>query len=318
MSAPPAWPIPARLNTALVLLVAAAWVGLVGAAGRVEGWALAAVTLAFALLFQTNFALFHEASHLKLHPRPRWNRGLGLVCGTLFGMSAAMFEVTHWSHHLKNRTDQEMFDLYYPHQSRVGRSLVWYGTLCGLLWPLTLALSLGTLLLPGLTRRVAERVQIAERVFQAGPALVRRIRWELLLGLAAHAGLLVALGTPWPRVLLLYGAGAWLWSSSNYLEHVRAPRDVLRGAWNLRAPAPWSWINLHREWDLNHHLHPGVPWLHLPRLATDGPPRRSWLAHWLGQWSGLRAAHPPGPSPLEPWQLEPWPGDQGPPPGPAP
>lgn len=296
------YPVPDRLNTALVLVVAGAWAGLLALAARVEGpLALAGVTLAFALLFQTNFALFHEASHLKLHSRPRWNRGLGTVCGALFGMSAAMFEVTHWSHHLKNRTDQEMFDLYYPHQSRLGRSAVWYGTLLGLLWPLTLLLSLGTLLVPGLTRRAAERVGIAERVFQQGPGLVRRIRLELCLGAAAHAGLLAALAVPWPRLLLLYGAAAWLWSSSNYLEHVRAPRDVVRGAFNLRAPWPYGWINLHREWDLNHHLRPEVPWLYLPALAAPGPPRRSWLRHWLGQWSGLRPAREPGPAPLTAW-----------------
>jgi fatty acid desaturase len=91
--APPAaaLAIPARLDASLVALVALGWAGLLLLAARVEsGWALAAVTAAFALLFQTNFALFHEASHLKLHPRPRWNRALGWVCGALFGMSCAM------------------------------------------------------------------------------------------------------------------------------------------------------------------------------------------------------------------------------------
>ena len=124
--------IPNRLNTFLTLAIVSGLVGLLVLGARVEsGWALGLCVAAFALLFQTQFALLHEASHLKLHSNPSWNRWLGVLSGLLFPISAVDVSITHWSHHLKNRSDQEMFDLYYPHQSRVGRTIGWYLMLVG-------------------------------------------------------------------------------------------------------------------------------------------------------------------------------------------
>ena len=43
---------------------------------------------------------------------------------------------THQGHHDHNRTDVEMFDLYYPEDSRVVKYIRWYGILCGFFWPI--------------------------------------------------------------------------------------------------------------------------------------------------------------------------------------
>jgi hypothetical protein len=41
-----------------------------------------------------------------------------VLTGFLFPMPFSMFRLTHQGHHLRNRTDHEMFDLYYPTDSR--------------------------------------------------------------------------------------------------------------------------------------------------------------------------------------------------------
>ena len=63
------------------------------------------------------------------------NRLLGTIAGMLFPMPYSMFRVTHQGHHLRNRTDYEMFDLYYPTDSRLVRFIQWYGILSGFFWP---------------------------------------------------------------------------------------------------------------------------------------------------------------------------------------
>jgi fatty acid desaturase len=102
------------------------------------------------------------------------------------------------------------------------------------------------------------------------------------------------------RLLLFYVPAGVVWSTVQYLEHAFAPRDIDRGAFNLAAPAWLSWLNLHRELDLSHHLHPGEPWVCLPRLSPPGEPRRSYFRHYLSQWKGPRLTLEAGPSPRAP------------------
>src|SRR5262249_15237524 len=84
----------------------------------------------------TNYALLHEAAHGNLHSSPRLNYLLGLTAGLLFPMPLSLIRSTHQGHHLRNRTDFEMFDLYYPTDNRLLKYGQWYSILCGLFWPI--------------------------------------------------------------------------------------------------------------------------------------------------------------------------------------
>lgn len=293
--------IPNRLNTFLTLAIVSALVGLLVLGARVEsGWALGLCVAAFALLFQTQFALLHEASHLKLHSNPTWNRWLGVLSGLLFPISSSMLSITHWSHHLKNRSDQEMFDLYYPHQSRVGRTIGWYLMLVGFWYWVIPPFLLLLLVAPGVFRRMSERLHIAEAIFRHETISVGRIRAELLLCVLVLTSVCWLSGLSVARLALFYAAAAAVWSGTNYLEHSYAPRDVLAGAFNLQAPWPYGWLNLHRELDFNHHRYPDVSWVHLPALSPPEEQRRSYVLHYLRQWTtGPMLTHEPGPKPLK-------------------
>ncbi|HYH99565.1 fatty acid desaturase [Hyalangium sp.] len=292
--------IPNRLNTLLTVSVFSALVGLLVLGAHVEsGWALGLCVAVFAVLFQTQFALLHEASHLKLHSDPVWNRWLGVLGGLLFPISSSMLSITHWSHHLKNRSDQEMFDLYYPHQSRVARTIGWYLMLVGFWYWIIPPFLLLLLVAPGVFRRMSERLHIAEAIFRHPEISVGRIRGELLLCALAVTGVCVLSGLSVARLAIFYAAAGAIWSGVNYLEHSYAPRDVLKGAFNLQAPWPYGWLNLHRELDLNHHAYPEVSWIHLPALSPKDEYHRSYLRHYFRQWTtGPALTLGPGPKPL--------------------
>ena len=53
----------------------------------------------------------------------------------MFPTSFSMQRTAHLGHHARNRTDQELYDYYLPHESRLVRNLWLYaGNLLGLYW----------------------------------------------------------------------------------------------------------------------------------------------------------------------------------------
>ncbi len=139
-----AMPIPDRLNRALVLVVFGVALALLWWCSHTPSiWALGAGGVLFSYVLLTNYSLLHEASHDNLQTEPTWNRALGTLAGFLFPFPYSMMHTMHWGHHLRNRTDYEMFDLYYPTDNRLVRFVQWYGILCGLFWP---CIPLGALL----------------------------------------------------------------------------------------------------------------------------------------------------------------------------
>src|SRR4029077_7548317 len=74
--------------------------------------------LAFGIIMIPVYSLMHEAAHNALHPSARWNAFLGRWLCCLFIVSFNFFRHCHLKHHKKNRTDEEMWDLYYEHQNK--------------------------------------------------------------------------------------------------------------------------------------------------------------------------------------------------------
>lgn len=284
-------PVPDRLNAALVAgvslgAVALLWLGSVVA----SWWTALAVGVVFSYLMLTNYALLHEATHGNLQTNPRRNYALGLLAGMLFPMPFSMICRTHRGHHLHNRTDAEMFDLYYPHDNLVLKYVRWYGILCGLFWPL---IPIGAVLfcgLPaGLRARVFEEPASTGYIFRHMPlASVWKVRAELLLVIAFFAAAFWTLDLDWRRTLLLYACFSLNWSTRQYVGHAFTRRDVIEGAWNLRTNRVMSALLLHSELDLAHHRRPDVSWVYLPRFLAAGETRPSYLRQYWRQWRGPR------------------------------
>lgn len=298
----PERPIRTRLNLALVSIVATSAVGLLVVASRLHNpFGLLATALAFSYVMLTAYALTHEAAHGNLHPSERANHVLGVLITALFPAPFSAIRTTHQGHHLRNRTDYEMFDLYYPHESAWMRRLQWYGTLCGLFWPLVPLGALAYCLFPAALRSRLF-MQARSAAYLLGDIRadeLRAIRGETAFVLAVQAGILWLCGGRWTTVLLCYACFAFNWSTRQYIGHAFSRRHVVEGAWNLRHNRLMSLLLLHGEWDLNHHRRPDVPWFYLPELPTRDEERLDYGPQYRRLWRGPRLVTEPAPESLE-------------------
>ena len=297
-SSPPDLPVPDRLNLLLSLAVFAGAVGLICAASCVRNrLAVLGVGIVFSYLLLTNYALLHEATHANLQSNPRRNYWLGFLTGCLFPIPFSMIRITHQGHHLYNRTDSEMFDLYYPHDNRVIKYLRWYGILFGLFWPL---IPLGAVLFSVSPRPLRERIfgrpQSTSYMFSdVERAAVWSVRLELLAIIALFVGLHWLLHLQWTHTLVLYACFSVNWSTRQYVGHAFSKRDIIDGAWNLRHNRLMTWVLLHGEYDKTHHRRPDVSWIYLPRLTPPDDERPGYVRHYWRQWLGPRPNTEPAP-----------------------
>jgi fatty acid desaturase len=284
--------VPARLNVVLVVLVFLAAVGLLWLGSWFETWyAILAVGVVFSYVLLTDYALLHEATHGTLHTNPRVNHGLGVVAGLLFPAAFTLVQAGHQGHHRRNRTDFEMFDLYYATDNRLVKFAQWYSILCGLFWP---TIPLGAILFatcPGLLRlRPFQKARSSRYLLgDIRAAEIRAIRVEVLLIALLFAALFWLLELRWQNTLCLYACFAVNWSTRQYVNHAFSKRDIVEGAWNLRHNRLMSLVLLNGQYHLNHHRRPEVSWYYLPALCRDGdPPRPHYIVQYLRLWLGPR------------------------------
>jgi fatty acid desaturase len=292
--------IHSRLNTALVALVAAAALALLWLGSQLElAWSLP-VGIVFSFVLLSNYALLHEATHDNLHATPALNQALGAFTGFLFPIPFSMIKVTHTVHHCCNRTDYEMFDLYYPGDNMFLKLGQWYGLMCGWFWP---CIPVGTVLLatfPQLLRtkpfRKARTTAVLFDDFEAHG--IRRIRIEVVLMLVFWVAAFQLLDLRWGNVLVMYACFAFNWSTRQYVTHAFTPRDVVNGALNLRVSKAMSWLLLKGNWDLVHHQKPWLPWTSLEAEGLRGPaPAAFWPQYWR-MWRGPVPVVEPSPERL--------------------
>lgn len=293
-------PIPVRLNLLLATGIVIAALGLLWLASQLPLiWSLA-IGLLFSFLLLTNYALMHEATHDLLHPQARVNDGVGAVLGWLFPISFTVLKVTHRVHHCCNRTDHEMFDCYYPGDNRLVKWIQWYGLMFGLWWYL---IPIGSLLLAFVPSwlhtppfRNARTTAILFDDF--GAAETRRVRIEVLLGLAFWASSFWLLQLRWEAVFIAYALFAFNWSTRQYVTHAFTRRSVRDGALNLRVSRPMGWLLLNGQWDRVHHQHPRLSWIQLPQAGTAEGYDTGYWRHYLRLWAGPKPCTEPGPEVL--------------------
>ncbi|MDH3281003.1 MAG: fatty acid desaturase [Gammaproteobacteria bacterium] len=301
-------PIPEKRNIAIFLVALPATWGLLwlGSHGSL-GWALLAAW-AFALVNHTPFSLLHEAVHGVFSRNRARNDLFGTLSATAFPTSFTLQKIAHLGHHRRNRTDEELYDYYLPNQSKALRNFHLYaGNLLGFYWFCIPASNLIYLLAPWL---------YASRWFVEGPArylgfepYVReigqhspgRIWAECLLAFSYQALLWWVLDLTWQGWLLCHWAFALHWSALQYVDHAWSPRDVARGAWNLKVLPVTRALALNYHYHLAHHRHPAVPWVYLPRLVDPKEPQPTFWRIYFSLWRGTRPAPPMGaPASLDP------------------
>jgi fatty acid desaturase len=244
------------------------------------------------------YSLIHEAEHNILHPAGRINNVLGRWLCALFISPFTFFKHCHLKHHKKNRTDEEMWDLYYEHQDKWKRYGTLYGMMIGFgyfsLWLAVLLFAFAPRLIYSKffysNKEIAGFIKGSDRQDKIGPS-----RWESLLAIAFQLAIFFVLHlnlTSWLTLFVMHG---FLWSSQNYVNHAFSPRDIINGAHNLKIPVWLKWFYLNFNLHLAHHQNPKVPWIHLPAFIKHGKKRMAFFRNYLRLWKGPKPTNDPEP-----------------------
>jgi fatty acid desaturase len=282
-------PIPARLNLAVAAVQLVALCALLWAAGRVHDWAgVALLSLAYGVVMNSGYAMLHEAEHNLLHPNRFVNQTVGAILALFFPAPFHLIRQGHIGHHIRNRSDDEAFDLYFPGENPFWKYLQLYGTLTGLFWVLIYLTNIVVAFRPAIIKpRGAWRNRPTEAFLESlNPKYRRLIQLEAWAVILTHAAMIHFWKIPLGNYLAVMFGFGFVWSAMQYAHHYGTVRDVAKGAMNLRTFGLLDLVWLNHNWHLNHHQHPTVPWVYLPSLSAGGEERGSLLAAYLREWRG--------------------------------
>ena len=245
----------------------------------------------FAVVMVPVYSLIHEAEHGIINSNEAVNDFMGRWLSTLFIAPYTFFKHCHLKHHKKNRTDEEMWDLYYEHQDKLKRYGTLYGMMIGIgyfsMWLAVLLYAIA----PGLiyTRFFYSHKEVGG--FLKGSDRkdkVTKSRWESIVVIIFQVTIFFILDLRFTSWLTLFAMHGFLWSSQNYVNHAFSPRDIINGAHNLKIPVWLKLIYLNFNLHLAHHQNPKIPWLHLPKFINSGKGRISFFRNYLRLWKGPR------------------------------
>jgi len=286
--------IPSALNAAIMAVQLCA-IGVCLAYVRLDltWWQLGLLAAGFGVLMNSVYAIIHEADHGMLFPDRRLNDAGGIVMSTFFPAPFHLLRQGHLGHHLRNRSDDEAFDLYFEGEHPVWKAMQLYGTITGFYWVVVVLSNLVVLAFPFVLNRKYFEFDRPSAAFMdaLNPRYARAIGVEALVVLLVHTAIVAGLGVPPAQYAVMYAGFGISWSAMQYVHHFGTERHVLKGARNLWIWGPLDALWLHHNWHLTHHRHPTVPWPYLPRLGRTEDPARGFLPlHYLRMWRGPRRA----------------------------
>lgn len=283
------FPIPGRLNLSIAAVQLVVLPTILWAAGQVHNWKqVALLSLAYGVVMNSGYAMLHEAEHNLLYPNAVVNQVVGALLALFFPAPFHLIRQGHIGHHVRNRSDDEAFDLYFEDENRFWKYVQLYGTLTGLFWVLIFFTNFVAAVWPALiTPRYTKFNRPTEAFLESlNPKYRRLIQLEAVAAIALHAGMIWLCGIPLVNYFAVMFGFGFLWSAMQYAHHYGTVRDVQKGAMNLRTFRLLDLVWLNHNWHLNHHMQPTVPWIHLPRLSKSKEQRGSLLRAYLREWRG--------------------------------
>ncbi len=267
-------------------------------------WMLLLAAVLFSYVANTVFAFLHESVHRVYSWRPWLNESMGILNGALFPTGLTFQRVCHLGHHLRNRTDHEMFDMYYPGDNLFMKRAQFYSILTGIYW-ITIPFGwMVYLLLPWSYRFLKSESKVIKNTgaIMLHPFIDHpkkwRIRLELVFVIALQITLFYALDLRFWPTFACYWLFGMVWGSLQYADHAWSPRDVLKGAWNLKVNPVTRFFFLNYHYHQVHHSNPKLPWNHLPRHVDPTAPQPSFWKVYFEMWKGPRPADAPSPAPI--------------------
>lgn len=286
--------IPSLLNACIVFAqLVAIFACFRTAALLTVGWPLVLLAGGFALLMVSVYSVIHEAEHGILFRSPTLNTLGGVMTAAFFPGPFHLLRQGHIGHHLRNRSDDEAFDLWFPGESPIWKWVQLIGILTGGFYLMIVLGNLVVLFLPFLLNRRVFSFDRPSAAFMdsLNPRYARIIQLEAAGTIALHVAVVWLLAIPVLNYLVLYGAFGFLWSALQYVHHFGTERHVTRGARNLWIFWPIDKLWLNHNWHRTHHEHPTVSWVYLDRIGRASGDRRGFLPWaYLNMWRGPRAA----------------------------
>lgn len=285
------FPIPYKLNLAIFTVVLCTLVSLFAFAGWVTTWpGLLLTALMYGITMNTAYSLMHEAEHGMLHPNKKLNTLGGVTMALFFPAAFHLMRQGHLGHHMRNRSDDEAFDFYFEGESLIWRYMQLYGVLTGLFWVTIFISNFIAVFTPSvlLAKRCFDRP--TEAFLQSfNEKYLPLIRIEAAIAITLHVSLIYIFNVPLLHyAVMILGFGV-MWSAMQYVHHWGTERDVVNGARNLTTFSIIDRIWLNHNLHLNHHQHPVVPWLYLPKLTKDPSEiKGSVVGAYLRMWRGPR------------------------------
>jgi fatty acid desaturase len=288
------WRIPNRLNAIIVALqLAAIFLCFRAAALLSSAWALAVLAGGFAILMVGVYSIIHEAEHGVLFSDAGANLAGGVLMAAFFPVPFHLLRQGHLGHHLRNRSDDEAFDLWFEGESPRWKWVQWLGILTGLFYLMIVLGNLVVLVIPFVLKRRWFAFDRPSAAFMdaLNPKYRRVIQLEAVGVIALHVLIVSLMQIPLAHYLALYGAFGALWSGLQYVHHYATERHITRGARNLWICWPIDKLWLNHSWHRVHHEHPTISWLHLEELGKARGDDRSFLPWvYLRMWAGPRKA----------------------------
>src|SRR5262249_27157194 len=189
---------------------------------------------AFGILMNSVYAVIHEAEHRMLFKNRRLNEAAGVVMALFFPAPFHLLRQGHLGHHLRNRSDDEAFDLYFDGEHPVWKALQLYGILTGFYWLLGVPANLLLFGLSFVLRRENFEFDRPSAAFMEAlnPDYRHVIRLEAMAAIALHTAIVWGLGIPVVTYAVMYAGFGVSWSAMQYVHHFGTPRHVLDGARN--------------------------------------------------------------------------------------
>ena len=284
------YPVPRKANILIILTCTLLYFLLLIAGSNSQSVGIKFIYgLSFGIVMIPVYSLIHEAAHFSLNPNSKWNLFLGRWLCLLFGVSFTFYRHCHLKHHSKNRTDEEMWDLYYESQNKWLRygnlylMMIGFGYLA--LWLSVVLFAISPRLINiGILKRHTEIKGFLKGLNDSGK--LRISQWESLAVILFQVLVLWILNWDFMTWFMFYMINGLIWSSQNYVNHAFSPRDIINGAHNLKMPAWLNIIYLNFNLHLAHHQNPGIPWNHLPRFVKTQNGRFSFFRNYLRLWRG--------------------------------
>jgi fatty acid desaturase len=245
------------------------------------------------------YSLLHEAEHGIFHPNKKMNYFSGLHLSNLFIVSFTFFQQCHLNHHKHNRTDFEMWDLYYKHQNKFLKYVNFYLKMMGAVYlMLPLSAVLFTLYPPIVFSKIFTGHNETGGFVKGTDtrSKLNRIRIESLGAILFQAALIFVLKLNFFSYGIMYLIHGFVWSSQNYVSHAFSPRDIINGAHNHTISKFVKLIYLNFNVHLAHHQNPQIPWIHLPQVIEKNQQQDSFLKAYLRFWKGPQLTNEPAPN----------------------